>query len=70
MERLRSTINELMMSVLEPDEGISETKEIIVFMSSLRCPNIDLVDLPGLVASNLRSTYKQDLSEGIYLKRG
>lgn len=55
MDVICNAVNEMMRTVLtmEPGQGIASNHEIVVSFSSPSMPNLDLLDLPGLVGSSL-----------------
>ena len=58
MERGRAFVKEAMESVLMQEfgglTGVSKTKMLILHITGPQCPDLDMVDLPGLVSTHVR----------------
>jgi GTP-binding protein EngB required for normal cell division len=58
MERGREFVKEAMESVLIQEfgglTGVSKTKMLILHITGPQCPDLDMVDLPGLVSTHVR----------------
>lgn len=65
LEKLRMTINEAMSMLRSqyPQNEIIDDKEIVVKIQALYCLNLDLVDLPGLVATIPHTGTTQNVPE-------
>lgn len=58
MERGREFVKEAMETVLIQEfgglTGVSKTKMLILHITGPNCPDLDMVDLPGLVSTHVR----------------